>query len=151
MEREQVDRLNVATGEDDPPLEDDAATDHAGPTDSDLTREIGRRLRDVRHGQGLTLAALSERTAGAMSKSRISNYEQGIRRLGLEEAMILAEALGVVSPAWLLCLDDADAPLSDTEQHLMRLYRAADARGRRLIQTVAQLVANEVDRPTDGC
>ena len=64
----------------------------------ELTNQIGERLRAERKAQDLSLADLSERTNGQLSKSRISNYEQGIRRMGLEESQILSEALGTVSP-----------------------------------------------------
>lgn len=63
----------------------------------DLTKKIGWRLREVRTGQGLSLAELSVRTGDVLSKSRISNYEQGLRRPGIEEAQTLAAALGTVS------------------------------------------------------
>ena len=46
-----------------------------------LTREIGERLRYARHSKGLSLGQLSALTGGALSKSRISNYELGIRRI----------------------------------------------------------------------
>ena len=72
----------------------------------DLTKRIGLRLRDVHTGQGLSLAKLSFRTGDVLSKSRISNYEQGLRRSGIEEARTLASALGTVSTTYLLCLDD---------------------------------------------
>ncbi|MFD2112058.1 helix-turn-helix domain-containing protein [Thiorhodococcus fuscus] len=70
------------------------------------TKLIGQRLRQVRNEQGLTLDQLSERTGGALLKARMSNYEQGIRRMGLEEAETLAKVLKV-SPVWLLAIDDA--------------------------------------------
>jgi transcriptional regulator with XRE-family HTH domain len=63
-----------------------------------LAVAFGLRLRAERHRMQLSLSVLSARTDNALSKSRISNYEQGIRRLGLEEAVILARALGDVSP-----------------------------------------------------
>jgi transcriptional regulator with XRE-family HTH domain len=66
-------------------------------TDNALTQDIALRLRYVRESQGLSLAALSDLTGGALSKSRISNYEQGIRRMSIEVAQILAEAFGTVS------------------------------------------------------
>jgi len=101
-------------------------------TEQDLTQRIGQRLRAARHAQGLSLMQLSERTAGNLSKSRISNYEQGIRRMGLEEAQALSAALGTVSAAYLLCLDD-EGFLSEQEQTLLTQFRRADSRRRKAI------------------
>ena len=105
----------------------------------DLTKKIGQRLRAARQAQGLSLSELSNRT-GTLSKSRISNYEQGIRRMGLEEAQELAHALGTVTPTYLLCLENTD-PLSESERVLVAQYRKADDRGRDTILRVAEVQA----------
>lgn len=101
----------------------------------DLTKRIGQRLRAARQEQKLSLSQLSTRT-GSLSKSRISNYEQGIRRMGLEQAHVLAEALGTVTPTYLLCLEDTD-PLSGTERKLIGHFRQADERGKETVLKVA--------------
>jgi transcriptional regulator with XRE-family HTH domain len=106
----------------------------------DLTKKIGQRLRAARQAQGLSLSELSART-GSLSKSRISNYEQGIRRMGLEEAQTLAQALGSVTPTYLLCLDDTD-PLSEPERALVERFRLADERGRETILRIADAQAD---------
>lgn len=103
---------------------------------TDLTHRIGSRLREARHDLGLSLSELAERT-GCYSKSRISNYEQGLRRMGLEESVILAAALGTVSPTWLLCLDDTP-PLATPEAELIARFRAADDQGRARLSELAQ-------------
>lgn len=105
------------------------------PRNIDLTKRIGQRLRTARHDQKLSLSELSARTE-SLSKSRISNYEQGIRRMGLEEAQELAVALGTVTPTYLLCLEDTD-PLTPRERDLVLYYRKADDRGRDTIMKVA--------------
>lgn len=102
----------------------------------DLTKRIGQRLRSARHEQKLSLADLSARTQ-SLSKSRISNYEQGIRRMGLEEAHELSVALGTVTPTYLLCLDDR-GPLSDRELELIDHFRRTDERGRDTLLKLAQ-------------
>jgi transcriptional regulator with XRE-family HTH domain len=102
----------------------------------DLTKKIGQRLREARQAQRLSLAELAGRT-NSLSKSRISNYEQGIRRMGLEEAQELSAALGTVTPTYLLCLDDS-GPLSQTEIALVTHYRRADDRGRDTILRIAE-------------
>lgn len=74
----------------------------ANPMDkTKRTKQIGARIRKARHDAGLSLSGVSERTGGLLSKSRLSNYEQGLRRVGLEEAELIASATGV-SAAYLL-------------------------------------------------
>ena len=73
--------------------------------DQKLTRKIGERLRAARHAHGLSLTELSRLCGDTLSKSRISNYEQGLRRPSLEAAITLADAFAGVSAASLLCLD----------------------------------------------
>lgn len=110
----------------------------------DLTKQIGQRLRAARHAQQLSLAELSIRT-NALSKSRISNYEQGIRRMGLEEAQVLANALGTVTPTYLLCLEDTD-PLTPQERQLVEYFRQTDERGQA---TILRVAAGEQDFDPD--
>jgi len=107
------------------------------PDSEELTAKIGLRLRAARRAQKLSLQALSVRTGGALMKSRISNYEQGIRRLGIEEAQVLAEALGTVSVTYLLCLDDEEF-LNQHEKELLQCFRRTDGRGRETILGVAK-------------
>ncbi|MBN2887685.1 MAG: helix-turn-helix transcriptional regulator [Chromatiaceae bacterium] len=114
----------------------------------DLTKRIGQRLRDARHEQKLSLSALSART-NALSKSRISNYEQGIRRMGLEEAHELSIALGTVTPTYLLCLDDR-GPFSDQELALVDYFRGTDERGRETILALAASQAEFGPEPRDA-
>lgn len=60
-------------------------------TDSgrDLPRATGRRRRAARHERGWSLSQLAVLTGGLFSKSRISNYEQGLRRMSIEVAHLL--------------------------------------------------------------
>jgi transcriptional regulator with XRE-family HTH domain len=109
---------------------------------NDLSAAIGSRLRGERQRRKLSLSQLAALTDDILAKSRISNYEQGIRRMGLEEAVILARALGDVSPVYLLCLEDSD-PLPSDELDLLAFYRASDKRGRAVIASVAE---SEADR-----
>lgn len=99
----------------------------------ELSTQIGARLRAERKAQNLSLSELSERTNGQLSKSRISNYEQGIRRMGLEESRILSEALGTVSPMYLLCLED-----EQEIETLRRCYLDTTPTGRNLMLTMAK-------------
>jgi transcriptional regulator with XRE-family HTH domain len=106
----------------------------------DLTKQIGLRLRSARKAQNLSLAALAERTS-SLSKSRISNYEQGLRRMGLEEAKVLAAALRTVTATYLLCLENEGA-MSERESALLDHYRHADERGKETILQVAESQAD---------
>lgn len=99
----------------------------------ELSTQIGERLRAERKAQNLSLSELSERTNGRLSKSRISNYEQGIRRMGLEESRILSEALGTVSPMYLLCLED-----EQEIETLRRCYLDTTPTGRNLMLAMAK-------------
>lgn len=112
----------------------------------ELTREIGRRLRAARHARGLSLAELAALTDGLYSKSRISNYEQGLRRPSVEGAQTLAEALGNVSAVHLLCLEDGEATaMSAEEMRLLDAFRRADADWQRRVLDCAQAV--QLDPP----
>lgn len=113
-----------------------------------LNRAIGDRLRAARHARELSLSQLSELTGSAYSKSRISNYEQGIRRMSIEAAVALAEALGNVSAAQLLCLDEAAAGEQAAEElRLLAIFRGADAAGRSRVLECAEQVAAEGKAP----
>jgi transcriptional regulator with XRE-family HTH domain len=101
----------------------------------DISTEIGRRIKAARKGKNWSQQDLSAHCQG-MSKSRISNYEQGTRRPGVEEAKELASALGV-SAAFLLCLED-DGAVTDTEKALLNAYRTADERVRDMIMGIAE-------------
>ena len=72
--------------------------------------EIGSRIREARTRRAWTLEELSRFTHQAIKPSRLANYENGIRRPGIEEAETLANAFGDVSAAWLLTLDGERRP-----------------------------------------
>lgn len=93
------------------------------PTDEDWKRRIGARLQELRDLKGWSLEQLARETRDRLKKSRISNYEQGTRLPGPEEASILGEALGE-APAHILCLDDDMPALSKLEADLIRNLRA---------------------------
>jgi transcriptional regulator with XRE-family HTH domain len=116
------------------------------PESQSLTTKIGLRLRAARKERQLSLQSLSERTGGDLSKSRISNYEQGLRRLGIEEARLISKALGTVSPTYLLCLDDDEEPLNEQEQKLLHCFRRTDDRGRETILEVASSQCDSAEK-----
>ncbi|WP_295541173.1 helix-turn-helix domain-containing protein [uncultured Thiohalocapsa sp.] len=113
-------------------------------SEQELTRRIGLRLRAARHARRLSLAELAELTDGVYSKSRISNYEQGIRRLSVEGAQSLARALGNVSAAYLLCLNEDEATsFTEDELLLLDVFRQVDAPSRRFVLTCAEAVQHQ--------
>ncbi len=67
---------------------------------------IGQRLTATRIRHGWSIQELSEHTNGAISRSRLSNFEAGLRRPDIELVEILADAFGDVSAAWLLTLEN---------------------------------------------
>ena len=54
----------------------------------------GERLKTLREKAGLSQAALAEK-CGWASQSRVGNYEKGVRKIGADDASVLASALGV--------------------------------------------------------
>ena len=69
------------------------------------SESAGEYLKNLRVGLDYSLQDLSNATGGKLSKSRISNYEQGTRKMAPEVAVILADALGA-TPAQILRLED---------------------------------------------
>lgn len=86
-------------------------------------KEAGRRLKAARLEKRLTLLELSRRARGLLSPSRLGNYEQGTRMLGVEEALALAPVLEV-NPSHLLCVDVTEGDLTKQEDELLRNFRA---------------------------
>jgi transcriptional regulator with XRE-family HTH domain len=105
------------------------------------TRAIGERLRAARRARGLSLSQLAALTDGALSKSRISNYEQGLRRLPVEVARTLANALGTISAVELLFLENDCPNLQPDEQQLLQLLRSSAPETRERILKAAILAA----------
>lgn len=64
--------------------------------------DVGARIRRLRTQRDISQVALAD-LAGLDHKS-ISRYENGRRNLGLDEAAMIARALGV--PTWRLLRDD---------------------------------------------
>lgn len=106
--------------------------------DMDFKKESGRRLQQARERKGWKLRELASKVKG-VSESRISNYEQGLRLMRQPEAIKLAAVLDV-SAAYLMCVDEGSG-LPPREQRLLNLFDAADARGKRTIEQVAETEA----------
>lgn len=92
-------------------------------------KEAGRRLKTAREDKRLTLAQLSDKTGGLLSTSRLGNYEQGTRWLGVPEALALGTVLGVKA-SHLLCVDGDEGDMTPQETKLLRDFRALPERDR---------------------
>ncbi len=92
-------------------------------TDAEWKVRIGQRIKELRTLKRWSLTRLARETGDQLIKSAISNYEQGTRMPGPEEATIIADALGE-APAHILCLDDNMPALSKTEAKLIEDLRA---------------------------
>ena len=64
--------------------------------DNGLSRSqlIGQRLSETRISHGWTIVELSAHTEGAISPSRLANFEAGLRRPDIETVEMLADADG---------------------------------------------------------
>lgn len=62
---------------------------------SDHARNIGRRLREIRHQQGLSLREVAERSGGEFKISALGGYERGDRNIPLPRLVRLAAVYGV--------------------------------------------------------
>lgn len=80
----------------------------------------GKRIREGREARHWTQEELAKATGwtadrpsraqkNALSQSRIANFEQGTRRVGLEEAQILALVLGKPAPYFMGVVTDQEA------------------------------------------
>lgn len=106
----------------------------------DYKKEIGRRIRLARDAKDLTLAELAQKTDDILTLRRIQNYETGYRMPGPLEAVILAKPLEV-RPAYLMCLEDMQLPITPQEEAMIKNWRTLNERDRmdlfRKIQAAA--------------
>jgi transcriptional regulator with XRE-family HTH domain len=103
---------------------------HMATGPEERKRLIAERVRGLRRRKGWSLAELERATAGRLSKSRISNYEQALKLMGPEVAEILSDVFGVPS-SYILCLEGDEMVLFDkAEQDLIRNWRALPERDR---------------------
>lgn len=90
---------------------------------TDFAVRAGNRVRTTREKRNWTQKKLSEMTGGKLSPSRIANYEQGTRELGIQEAEILGKAMHV-QPAFLMGITSLHNPLTPWEEELISNLRA---------------------------
>ncbi len=60
----------------------------------DTKKEAGRRIKQAREAKGYTLKAVCDQLPG-LTVSRLSNWETGLRMIGVDEAKKLAPVLGL--------------------------------------------------------
>ncbi|WP_368913481.1 helix-turn-helix domain-containing protein [Mixta calida] len=73
------------------------------------TDTVGARIRHLREQRGWSQSTLA-RYCGWISQSRIGNYETGARRVNVDDAVVIAAALGI-SPGELLFGTDSSHAL----------------------------------------
>lgn len=61
----------------------------------DFNREVGRRLRQARKGQGLSLMAVEEASRGEFKPSALGSYERGERALSVHRLHRLSRLYGI--------------------------------------------------------
>ncbi|ECW2443816.1 helix-turn-helix domain-containing protein, partial [Salmonella enterica] len=88
---------------------------------SRLNDEIAMRLKGRRQKLGLSQGKLAE--ICGWTQSRIGNYEAGSRNVGVYDAVVLGEALGISPPELLFGeKDSSQAWLSDQHKKLLELF-----------------------------
>jgi len=110
-------------------------------TDAEWRARIGQRIKELRELKGWSLTKLARATGDRLLKSAISNYEQGTRMPGPEEATIIADALGE-APAHVLCMDNEMPALSKIEAKLIQDLRVLPENEReQYAERIAMLAA----------
>ncbi|AHE70417.1 helix-turn-helix domain-containing protein [Enterobacter ludwigii] len=86
-----------------------------------MNQQIASRLKAAREKKGISQKMLADRCGWA--QSRIGNYESGARTIGLDDAVALADALGV-SPVELVFGSESGnlRKLNDQQIQLLDLY-----------------------------
>lgn len=85
--------------------------------------EIGNRIRKYRKESGLTQEQLAEKIS--VTKSRVSNWEQGINRPDADIIGKICRALNV-SPSDLLDVHLTDDELNAHEKKVIKAYRTKE-------------------------
>lgn len=100
--------------------------------------EIGRRIKKVREGLGLTQQVFSEKLE--IGRVTLARYETGERTPDAEFLLAINNILGI-EIVWLLTgLDSGikkSASLSKNEESFLSHYRLADECGKRILEAAA--------------
>ncbi|WNN70371.1 helix-turn-helix domain-containing protein [Kluyvera cryocrescens] len=112
-----------------------------------INSSIAARLKQAREQKGLSQAKLAESCGWV--QSRIGNYEAGRRSVGVDDAMTIAQALGI-NPAELIFGDDhAESWLTPRHRKLLALFdQLPESEQDRMMDTF-QLRLKEIDEYVD--
>lgn len=125
---------------------DRRAAEHANDaaaTDPDHQARLGARLRSIRHQQGLSLAAVQEKSGGRWKAVVVGAYERGDRTITIARLQELARFYGVPL-ADLLPTPAAERRSAGDRRYVIDLgaLRQATASGQRELLPVARFAAH---------
>lgn len=106
--------------------------------------QFPRRLRKLREARGLSLHALAK--AAYVSKSHISDLENGIKTPGVATAKALDAALGAGGHLARLVVDDIGPATANAEQSLASRALRYDADGSDAVDTIMEIGRADVKR-----
>jgi transcriptional regulator with XRE-family HTH domain len=104
--------------------------------ETNIRRLIGLRIQAARKAKKWSLQEMCDQTEW-LEKSRLGNWESGLRMMHLEEAQKIAPLLGV-TVEHLYGLDGSTLE----EAQLIAKFRACDDRGRAAILRISQVEAD---------
>ncbi len=124
-------------------LLEEAASDVTSVSDADLRgfyARLGRNIRSIRVGAGLSQASLAKRIG--FTRASVSNLEAGRQRIALHLFVQIAQALDVEPSRLLPSLPSQSEPdvLEDLQQHIVHVPESAQD---FVFRAVAQLVAGQ--------
>ena len=70
-------------------------TDDNHPDDADLSKQVGQRLRAIRHAHHLSLDDVEKSSSGRWTAATLQAYEQGTRNLSLTQLHAMASFYGM--------------------------------------------------------
>ena len=110
----------------------------------DTKKEAGRRIKQAREARGYTLKAVCDQVPG-LTVSRLSNWETGLRMIGVDEAKKLAPVLGLSAADILTVEHNATrqttasyAAYSPEEIHLIAFLRRRKLRPERVEKVIEE-------------
>ncbi|EHI3273437.1 helix-turn-helix domain-containing protein [Salmonella enterica] len=111
---------------------------------SRLNDEIAMRLKGRRQKLGLSQGKLAE--ICGWTQSRIGNYEAGSRNVGVYDAVVLGEALGISPPELLFGEKDfSQAWLSDQHKKLLELFNQLPSSEQQRMIDLFEVRLKEID------
>lgn len=106
---------------------------------------IGERLKSLREERNLSQSGLAK-LCGWPTASRVGNYEIGSRKIGVDDAIVLANALGT-TPSHILFGDEGspDNWLSDSQRQLLKTFRQLPEDDQQKFITMMNVRLKEID------